>query len=454
MKLQHAPATTAENIAQGNTTGTRLRGGWLVFARIGWIAVAILAAILVVAGTPLEFQDYQSTCAPCNGPNAIFSPQQARALKALGLSLRFYAGYLLAFELLFVVVWFAVAVVIFWRRWGKPDEPLAWFVSLTLLTFGAAFPGFLNDDAQKGTLWILAAKLVGFLGGTSIVLFFYLFPTGRFVPRWTRFLGVCWVLCSLAWIIETPFSNAPATLVDNIYYLIYYILLGIGLFTQMYRYIRVSNPVQRQQTKWVIYGFTLAIGGFLLMNALWGLSFVIPALLQMAEGPLVNFIVQPLIYVLIALIPISIGFAVLRYRLYDIDLLINRSLVYGTLTLSLALVYAGLIIGLQALLGGIIKQNNDVAIVISTLAIYALFQPLRRRIQNIIDRRFYRRKYDAARTLASFSATLRSEVDLSQLSEQLVAVVEETMQPAHVSLWLNQDQRHDRLQTRQEGGQH
>ena len=126
----------------------------------------------------------------------------------------------------------------------------------------------------------------------------------------------------------------------------------------------------------------------------------------------------------------------LRSRLWEIDAIINRTLVYGTLTVILTAVYVGLILGLQALLRGIISQNNSVAIVLSTLAIYVLIQPLRRRIQRVIDRRFYRSKYDAAKILAAFSATLRNEVDLDQLREQLLGVVEETMQPMHVSLWL------------------
>src|SRR2546428_10045738 len=123
-------------------------------------------------------------------------------------------------------------------------------------------------------------------------------------------------------------------------------------------------------------------------------------------------------------LPFSFGFAMLHSRLWDIDFIINRTLVYGALTVILTAVYVGVVIGLQALLRGIISQDNSVAIVISTLAIYALFQPLHQRIQRIIDRRFYRRKYDAAKTVAAFSATLRQEVDLSQLREQLLAVVQ------------------------------
>src|SRR5438477_8667099 len=137
------------------------------------------------------------------------------------------------------------------------------------------------------------------------------------------------------------------------------------------------------------------------------------------------------------LVPLSIGFAILRYRLYDIDILINRTLVYSTLTVLLATVYEVSVFTLQSLTGGLtLIRGNQLAIVASTLLIGVLFKPLHDRTRAQIDRRFYRRKYDAARTIATFSATIRDEVDLNQLCAKLVAVVEETMQPAHVSLWL------------------
>ncbi len=138
-------------------------------------------------------------------------------------------------------------------------------------------------------------------------------------------------------------------------------------------------------------------------------------------------------------IPISIGAAIFRYRLYGIDLLINRTLVYGTLTALLVGVYVGSVVLLQGLLRTLIGQESQLAIVASTLAVAALFNPLRRRIQAFIDRRFYRKKYDAARTLEAFSAKLRDETDLDALSDDLVGVVRETMQPSHVSLWLRPD---------------
>jgi len=198
--------------------------------------------------------------------------------------------------------------------------------------------------------------------------------------------------------------------------------LTIAALISLILRFRRARERERQQIKWLTYGTTimatLIVGGVLLL-------------------PDPNGLFQLIFPVAIICLPLSIGISILRHQLYNIDVLINRTLVYATLTALLALIYFGLIFALQDLLGGIIKSNNDVAIVISTLSIAALFQPLRARIQRVIDRRFYRQKYDAARTLAAFSATLRDEVDLHQLREHLVTVVEETVQPTHVSLWLS-----------------
>ena len=142
-------------------------------------------------------------------------------------------------------------------------------------------------------------------------------------------------------------------------------------------------------------------------------------------------------------IPVGVGIAILRYRLWDIDAIINKALVYGTLTALLAGVYVGLILGLESLMGLFTNQApQPVVIVVSTLVIAALFQPLRQWIQHLIDRRFYRRKYDATRTLIAFSATLRQEVHLEQVRQHLLAVEQETMQPTHISLWLRSSERH------------
>jgi hypothetical protein len=219
-----------------------------------------------------------------------------------------------------------------------------------------------------------------------------------------------------------------------LFYFVSLVAVATLALVQLYRYRRVSSPLQRQQTKWVVFGLavpcSVLVGGYGLSTfpALGDPSAPAGASYQLAFAAIQGCT--------LLLIPLSFGFAMLRARLWDIDVLINRTLVYGALTVSLTGVYVGLVIGLSALLRGLIRQDNSVAIIISTLVIYALIGPLRIRIQRLIDRRFYRRKYDAAKTVAAFSATLRQEVDLDQLREQLLAVVQETMQPANVSLWL------------------
>jgi hypothetical protein len=207
------------------------------------------------------------------------------------------------------------------------------------------------------------------------------------------------------------------------------------VFAQAYRYRRVSGPAERQQTKWVVFGVAAALVG--IGTILAPFLFIEP--LSSTETTAISALTLVQISgggAFMLLIPLSIGVAVLRSRLFDIDILINRTLVYGSLTVSLAVVYVGSVVLLQGALRALTGGESQLAVVASTLTIAALFGPMRRRIQDLIDRRFYRRKYDTTKTLAAFSARLRDETDLDRLDKELVSVVKDTLQPVHVSLWL------------------
>src|SRR2546426_5149493 len=425
MTLQHAPTMTAGNSDLHNTRDPRLYGRWLILARIGWVAVVGLALGLFIASIPTTFADLHILCtaASCSSSGPL-TPDHVRELQAWGLSMDFYASYIVVFIIVFTFGYFAVGAVLFWR---KSDDRMALFASFTLVTFPMAFTEVL---ATLPPSWWLPVQFVSFLGSICIVLFFYLFPNGQFVPRWMRWLSIGVIMY---WGAKNFFSLSPLnpfTRFPILNALTFVGFVGIMVVGQIYRYRRVSSLLQRQQTKWVVFGMSVAIGCYVGLALLYGVFSLPP------KGPFADLIIFTATYFLMLLIPLSIVFAILRARLWDIDILINRTLVYGTLTAMLAVVYIGLIITLQFLLRGLISQTSDIAIVASTLAIAALFQPLRKRIQAGIDRRFFRRKYDSARTLVAFSVTMRNEVDLSQLRERLVVVVQETMQPTHISLWL------------------
>jgi hypothetical protein len=210
-------------------------------------------------------------------------------------------------------------------------------------------------------------------------------------------------------------------------------LIGTCLFAQVYRYRRVSGPEERQQTKWVVFGLSL-------MLVLLVVASVPPLFVPSLEDPGTTYdlALDLVSFGAVLLVPLSFGVAVLRYRLFDIDVIINRALVYGALTISLALFYAGAVAGLQYALRALAGGGTQLAVVASTLAIAALFGPLRRRIQGLIDRAFYRSKYDAGRVLGAYASRVRDETDLASLGDGLAGVVAETLRPAHVSLWLRE----------------
>jgi hypothetical protein len=393
--------------------------------RVLWVVVVVLSLGLFIVGVPFNFATSLVACsnASCNNTNQL-TLEQARELQHLGLSLQFYALFSTVLSIIFEIGYVATGALIFWR---KSDERSALVASFYLVTFGAAFQGS-NVLLTVGPTLRMLTLALAFFGNVCAGFFFYLFPTGRFAPRWTR-----WVL--VVWIAYWGYTNlllgsilTGSSLIDQ---LIFIGFIASVVAIQVYRYRRVSTPRERQQTKWVVYGVSVGLVGFLVL-------ITVGSWVNLHLGIVGYLVGSCLINLCLLLIPLSIGIAILRSRLYDIDVLINRTLVYVTLTAFLALVYAGLIFALQYLLRGIISQNNDVAIVVSTLVIAALFQPLRHRVQAIIDRRFYRRKYDAAKVVETFSSTLRNEVDLDQLREHLITVVQDTMQPSHISLWLRE----------------
>jgi hypothetical protein len=401
----------------------------LAFARVGWLVVFVLTVGAFFASIPA----YYDWLANLSGPD--LEPAIVRTnLEAIGISVDWYATYELSISIASAMVYTVVSVAIFWRR---SDDWMALLTSLGLLAFGIFFltSGPVVLAQQYPVVW-LPVRSLAFLGSISFVLFLYLFPNGQFLPRWTRWIPIFWAAHEVAYYFfpSTIFNiNRTFPLLD---FVASSIILFIGAGSQLYHYRRVSGPIQRQQTKWAVFGMVSAALGAIVFAIPLNIS---PTLAQ--YGSPYTFALEAGVYGSLLLIPLSIGVAILRHRLWDIDIVINRTLVYGALTVSLVLVYLGGVAATQAIFQGLTGQEEQpqLAIVASTLVIAALFTPLRRRIQSFIDRRFYRRKYDARKTLEAFSAELREEADLEALSDDLVGVVRETMQPTHVSLWLRPD---------------
>ncbi len=430
----HQPtlSTPAES-ADPESTNRHLSGHGLLAVRVSWIVLTLLILTLNAVMLPHYDEVLRASCQPnvrCVGIQ--LTVYDRHLLHQTGLSLGFVAAYQVLLDVTTVVVYCAVGALLFWR---KLADRIALFCAFMLVLFGGvALPKILLDTlASTSFAWFVLIGTLAVLGQSSLLIFFFLFPNGRFVPHWTRWVSLCVILY---W-IYTEFSQnifSTASMFSN---LVLCALLFCALGTQIYRFWRVSTPRERQQTKWVVYGFTIGILGVVLLIGL-GNAFLPPEVLNSTVAT--TFIAGTGVSGFLLLIPTSIAMAILRSHLYDIDTLINRTLVYGLLTGLLGALYVGLLIGLESVVGLFAAQaaTDPLVLVISTLVIAALFQPMRRRIQNVIDLRFYRKKYDAEKALAAFSTTLSQEVDPEQLREQLLTVVQETMQPEHVSLWLRQ----------------
>jgi hypothetical protein len=399
--------------------------GWVIaralvlFFMLAWVGMSVAGVFdfrQYAIDHPVEFIPY----AP------LWTPQSfSQIIGRLGLSLEAWLQYRLVTSIIIALVFWSVGFLIYFRN-GKN-----WFgqyIGAIFVLFGTASgdPSSAFGGMHPELMWLLMP--LGTMAWWALFTLLYLFPNGRFTPRWTRWVALFLFLDYAIALIVSGGQTPPASLV-----MLIFVLLGIGVWSQVDRYRRVSTPLERQQTKWVIAALVVAFGALILSL----LPLIIPDLINpnSALNP-AAVVLSSLPSFVLALIPLSMAFAILRYHLWDIDLIIRRTLVYTALTALLASVFFGGVTLLQGVFTTFTGQQSPASVVISTLLIAALFNPLRRQVQAFIDRRFFRQKYDAAVALQEFSAAARREVALENLTAQLVSVVEKTIQPSQVTLWI------------------
>jgi hypothetical protein len=349
----------------------------------------------------------------------------------VGLSFTWWIRYNLVGSVVFALLICSIGFFIFYRN---QKDWYGVYVAASFVLFGtqSGYP----TRALYGMYPALEVVLMplGVLAWLGLFLIFFAFPDGRFRPPWSLWAAAGLVVSFILAILVNGGNTPPVPLL-----LLTFLFLGSGVGSQVYRYRALSTPLQRQQTKWVMLALLVV---FAVLLFLFMLGFLTTDTID-PEAPLalvLLFLSSSAIFVM-GLIPLSIAFAILRYRLWDVDVIIRRTLVYGALSASLGLVYLGLVVVLQWLLVALTGDSrSEVVTVITTLAIAALFTPLRKRIQLDIDRRFYRKKYSAEQILLSFANMARQETDIDALTGKLIGVVRETVQPEYLNLWIMKEE--------------
>lgn len=389
----------------------------LAMLAMGSLAVSFLLFPQYAATHPYEFL-----------PTEAWTPAtMAAAMAELGWPPTTIAWYEFALDGIGLVLNLGLGMVLLLRG------PRTWFgtyVSFTFVVLGYSNAIF-RVIAPVAPLVGSLTSIFGQIGWQLIFILFYLFPDGRFVPGWTRWLLIPWVAMNVL--------TLPMFGVDFFaeYWWPPMVLVFTAIGSQVYRYLRRADAVQRAQTRWVVFVLCL----MLLLALTYG--FIVP-LTPMQAPPadalagtlMLTLVMQTLSWSILVMLPVAIAISILRYRLWDIDVIIRKTLVYGALTALVALIYFGLVIVLQTLFGSLTGEQSPAVIVISTLVIAAVFSSLRGRVQRAIDRRFYRQKYNAERVLEQFARSARDETDLEALKTEMLRSVQETMRPEGVGVWI------------------
>ena len=406
------------------------RFGFVALLRAAWVAVAMLIVALFVAGVSVQLGQVQELCwiSPCE--TGQLSPAGLRALGDLGISPDSYAAYAVTTEVTFATVYAVVAATIFWRR---PNDRMMLFASLTLLIFGAvAFTTATDALAAQHPSWWVPVALLRFLGSAFMSLFVYLFPDGRFVPRWVRWVALVWI----SW--QVPQYLFPGWYLSNDWQIwvknvVWPVALGTAVYSQIYRYRHGSSAVQRQQIKWVVFGISAAFAVLLVKPLALTAFFPYP----LSPPAVVAFLIgNTLHYLALLFIPLSIGVAILRYNLWDIDVVINRTLVYGTLTTSVVLLYVLVVGGLGELLQ--LRGNLIVSLLATGLAA-VLFAPLRNRLQRGVNRLMYGERDDPYSVLSRLGSRLESTLAPDAMLAAVAGTVKEALKLPYVAIQLRRE---------------
>jgi signal transduction histidine kinase/lipoprotein signal peptidase len=405
----------------------RLQGWWLLGARVAWVLVTLLSIGLFIASLPLAYAEIIAF----SGSHTPASHAVRAGLEELGISAGLFAAYWLTIIALIVAVFVGVGALVFWR---KPENRTAFFFSLALVTFGAIWPNTLDSLVIQYSALEPVTAALNYFGFLSFFLLAYVFPDGRFVPRWTRWIALWIVVSSIGpfFLAGTPFDSN--TWPEWINLLEGFAVIGTLIFAQIYRYRRVSTPIQRQQTKWVMFSLLTALLCFITTGTLEDLpTFQQPgipaALLALASSITYGFAFM--------LVPIAIGIAVLRYRLWDIDPIINRTLVYGALTASVIGIYV-LVVGY---LGALFRTSDNLLVsLIATGIMAVLFQPLREQLQRIVNRLMYGERDEPYAVVSRLGQRLEATLAPDAILPTIVETVKEALKLPYVAIALKSDQ--------------
>lgn len=456
VRQEARPPTNAQGAA-----AVRLDEHWLWLAWLAWVAVAGLTVGIFVASVAVVLAQAQALCPTAACAASQLTPDQLRALQQhdvtpsvyvgltqalgqFGLTFGQYVRFSVALDIVGALVYAVVAVLILWR---KSNDLLGLFISLTLLTFGvAAYPVVSTALAQASPRWWLPTAFVVFLGTVSIVLFFMVFPDGRLVPRWMRWVALVWIGVAIPAYLAPPQlplngNNWPFALKVGILAT----LLGLTVYGQVYRYRQVSNARQRMQTKWIVFGIVVALLTQVGVNL--ALAVQSPGLATYSVNELTALLIGNTVARLSFLVvPVTIGIAVLRHQLFDIDLIIKRTLVYSVLLATLVTLYEIGATVFERVLVALTGQSSLAADVAVAFFVGSLAEPLRVRIQRGINRLVFPRKYEADRRIEAFSKQLRRELDVETMSEQVEEEIKERIEHAWTTLRPHSAQQHGYVQ--------